>query len=480
MKKENQIKKRKILNELIQEIVNEQVEMMLLENTSGALYTVFIQPFVDTANVIKGELKKSVVKTVGAATEGLVRAFQVLLPFTKKVPFSGKTWDGAIKTIQGKTKGIVNNINKEYATSYDAVAKSFQNPDLAFTAFAFNPGLYLGTALATNSFGGALSAASSMLGTSGEISNNYNNLLKRIGIFSPAFTPSGQGVSIDVGMGGSGDGYGDGGGLEETVTQKRMKNLVSFLIEDIRITNKLFENITQTGQPGRQLTEQDKKIIYNVYSMIMNTIGEQWSSYRDNRNVRNEVYKNLIKSYQQSPANINSIAEQIKSIKGTDIVTKEQLANINQMPEAQKIIDANVKFLADELRKSFKDSTTTVPKTLPEFIKFIKTNQDPKIQQAAAAQLKIIKDNFSNNTEISEEERKKIESAATLETLYNNLPEADKKSAEAQYVTANAAMIDDNKNMPKRIADQIRSQFEGQLDEITLKKIVDAITAPQS
>ena len=475
------IQKRRVLNKLIQEIVDQQVEMMLLEYASGsegALFSVFVQPFLDTANVIKGEIQKTGAKAIGATAEGLVRAFSVLLPFTKKVPFSGKTWDQAANAVQGKTKQIIGRINQKYAGSYNAVANAFRNPDLAFAAFAFNPALYLGTALATNSFGGALSAVESILGTSGNVTEKYNSALRNIGIFSPSFTPGGGGRDISGGIGytDTGDMSG-GGGINETISRNRMKNYISLLLEDAKVLNKVFEQAqAQAVQSGQQLTKQDYNQIYDFFNQIMNIVNTQIPGYYSNRTVRNEIYKNIINLYRQDPEKIKTAISSLANIKGTDIVDRAVLEKVNSTEEAQKIINNSINLIANELKKSFAQ-TPEIPKNLEDFINFIKENKDPKIQQIAKQQLDELKKNFSANK--TEEEKNKINSAVTLEALYSNLNDAEKKMAQEQYVKASAAIIEDNKKTPEKIKAALETQFKETVDESTLNKLVAAIMAPQ-
>lgn len=459
MKKENQIKKRKALNELIQEIVNEQVEMMLLEYASGsegALYTVFIQPFLDTANVIKGEVGKVGANLTGNFAKGLVSALSVLLPMLDKVPFTEKTWDQAINAIEARTAASIKNIAGRYSNSYNAVKNSFSNPDLAFLAFSFNPGLYLGSFLAAHSLGGTLSAAASALGTDRTLTNAYGDFLSRIGIFTPGFKPQGGGVSIDVGMGGYGD---SAGGLEENFD---FKNYISILIENeidksYFITKILKEKIRPgtagqlnpaRGQLGLGATppvpvnKKEEERINNWMNLFIEAIRKHSIQLDD---PTSEALRQGI-SQNQDDATLATKLKTLQNAKLQNIINLEDLTNIiNQSPKTKKIIAAASQNVANELIEQIKNSREKYPATIEEFFKKL---DDPDTSE-----------------ELKEKARELIDpkGTGTFQDLLNK-NENEVKALKEKYATIVKAANSRKEDIPKNIEEMIRQKFNSKIN----------------
>jgi len=448
MKKENQIKKRKALNELIQEIVDEQVEMMLLEYASGsegALYTVFIQPFVDTANVIKGEVEKTGANLTGTIARGLLGAVGTLLPMFDKIPFTEKTWEQGIEGIKQYTNAAIKKVDSKYADSYKRISESFKNPDLAFVTFAFNPGLYLGTALATNTMGVALSTASSMLGTSGEFSNAYSNLLSTIGIFTPGFTPQGGGVSIDVGMGGM------DGGMYENNSYRKLKNAISLLVE--------FQLYKEAVQDPYYKDAKEK------YKTLINQI-------KANGFILDEISLNHVwrKVYEKvnnnKPGEIDNWISELKKINPEQIVgNKEEFINkINATSKTGNIInssiDSLVKNLIDLVSKS--QSMEGYPKTIEELFKQVDSSKNQEIKNSAIEWLK------KNNIELKD----------NFKTTYNSLEEKQKNELKTKYPEILLMVKAKKQEIPESIKNIIKtelSKFGNNISEETKNEIVQRV-----
>lgn len=442
-------KKRKILNELIQEIVNEQVEMMLLEygdSGGGALYAVFIQPFVDTGNVIKAEIGKVGSKAVGITAEGLLGAFSVLLPMLNKIPFTEKTWQQGIEAIKNKTKESIGKIDQKYANSYNAVNASFTNPDLAFLAFSFNPGLYLGSVLGAQSVGTALSLGQSMLGTSGNLTNSYYNFLNTLGIFSPRLKPQSGGVNIDVGMGGYGD---SAGGLEEN---HNLKNYVSILVEkeiyDLFQSKKILKEQAQPAQQAQQAQPAQPAQPANVSNQkdpVETLLKEVVDALKNHNITLNEN-------------NINSIREQIGSIsvekyrneqlsklenaKLENIVNVNEFINqINDSAKGNEIRNEGTDNLIAQLNELSGEGTKPYPENIDGFIKKYDTG------------------------EINKEEANKILSnfgikiTKTLEDAYNKLSSEQKEELKTGY----EKMVADQNKKKKQIPDIMKKGLGAQL-----------------
>lgn len=457
VKKRNQ-NQRKILETLIEEIVNEQVAILLEENS--ALKSIFIDPFMDTAKVIKGEIEKTGTRVLGTAASVLVRAFSVLLPMFNEIPFTGKTWEEAIKGIKTRTQGAIKTIDSKYANSYKAIAGSFNNPDIAFLAFSLNPSLYLGTLFASNAIGISLSTAESMLGTSGAVSNAYSNFLSRIGIFSSEFA-SGGGTHIDVGMGSD---IGDMGGMYENVSKKRLQKTISLLVEDAYI---LFEK-----------QQQENPELVKGFKDILNIIQKQHLVVLDEL-ARNELWKNLIEKTKNNPQNISNIIQNIINELSTattdNILGSEKTRILNaaaESPSAINIVATSVEALAKEIAEGIKKaSSSKLPETFEKFVEELKTTNDEKLKNAEKVFIEKYKSELQDKTFKS-----KITAANTLEAIVNVLNDKDKESIKKEYANTVTRLnaINKKENLQKQITTAINNQLKN------AKQNEQSVVSPQT
>ena len=443
-------KKRKVLNELIQEIVNEQVEMMLLEyadSGGGALYAVFIQPFVDTGNVIKAEIGKVGSKAVGITAEGLLGAFSVLLPMLNKIPFTEKTWQQGIEAIKNKTKESIGKIDQKYANSYNAVNASFTNPDLAFLAFSFNPGLYLGSVLGAQSVGTALSLGQSILGTSGNLTNSYYNFLNTLGIFSPQLKPQSGGVTIDVGMGGYGD---SAGGLEEN---HNLKNYVSILVEkEIYVlfqSKKILKEQAQPAQPAQPANVSNQKDpVETLLTEVVGVILQKHKIVLDKNNInsiRDQIVDIGVENYRN-----NQLTKLEKANLENIVNVNEFINQINDSAKGNEIRNEGTDNLIAQLNELSGEGTKPYPENIDGFIKKYDTG------------------------EINKEEANKIlsefgiEITETLEDAYNKLSSEQKKELKTGYERMVVNQNKKNKQIPNKMKEGLQAQLGGTIAGIPI------------
>lgn len=455
-------KKRKVLNELIQEIVNEQVEMMLLEyadSGGGALYAVFIQPFVDTGNVIKAEIGKVGSKAVGITAEGLLGAFSVLLPMLNKIPFTEKTWQQGIEAIKNKTKESIGKIDQKYANSYNAVNASFTNPDLAFLAFSFNPGLYLGSVLGAQSVGTALSLGQSMLGTSGNLTNSYYNFLNTLGIFSPRLKPQSGGVTIDVGMGGYGD---SAGGLEEN---HNLKNYVSILVEkeiyDLFQSKKILKEQAQPAQPAQPANVSNQKDpVETLLKEVVDALKNHNITLNENNinSIREQIGSINVENYR------NNQLTTLKNAKLENIVNvNEFIKQINDSAKGNEIRNEGTNNLIEQLNELSGEGTKPYPENIDGFIKKYDTG------------------------EINKEEANKILSnfgikiTKTLKDAYNELSLEKKEELKTGYEKMVAEQNKNKEQIPNIMKKGLEAQLGGTIagrpivDTKTIRNIVQRV-----
>ena len=424
--------------------------MMLKESSGGALYGVFIQPFLDTANVIKGEIGKTGAKALGTAAQGLVGAFSVLLPMFNKIPFTGKTWQEAIQGIKTRTKDAISAIDTKYANSYKAIASGFQNPDLAFLAFSLNPGLYLGTALASNAVGTSLGVVESMLGGSGKVSQAYSNFLGQIGIFTPGFA-SGGGTHIDVGMGGSGD----SGGIYENVSKRKLKKAISLLVEEAVVSIQ-----------GQQQDPEFRQA-FSDYQKVLQIFSKQ-GIVLDNP-AKNNIFTNFktFKTKNDIEKRKSIIDELSKLTTARDVLTA---IGIDPKPiftgdKVKSIVAATVKALATEIAEGIKKANSNKPpETLDEFIATLKTTQN---QQLKKAESDFIESNIKDE---------KLKSNKSLEAIVNVLGEKEKTEIREQYKKMVKEFNSKNtkENLQEQITTAINNQFKNA--KIVPEEIIDQLT----
>lgn len=424
------IQKRKVLNELIQEIVDQQVEIMLLEYASGsegALYGVFVKPFIDTANVIRSEVEKTGASLIGKTASGLLGAIGTLLPMFDKIPFTEKTWDQAMEGIKQYTNAAIKGIDGKYADSYKAIAGSFKNPDIAFAAFAFNPGLYLGSALAANTIGVTLSTASSMLGTSGNFSRAYSNLLSQIGIFTPGFTPQGGGVSVDMGMGGD-------SGMYENNSYKKLKNAISFLVEF-----QLYQEEAKINDPVyKAASEKYKELIKQI----------QKNGFLLDKTVSNNVWKNVYSKTKNNEAIvIDKWISELKDLNPEKIIgNKEQFINtINASPKTGNIIDKSIDSFVKKLTElvSKSQSLDGYPPTIEKFFEEVDKSKNEEIKNKAIE--------FLN--------QKQIKLTGTFKETYDSLEEKEKNELKEEYPKIRNIAETKKKEIPSNIEKVVESEF---------------------
>lgn len=490
------IQKRKILNDLIEEIVSQQVEILLLEygtGSEGVLAKVFIEPFTDTAKVISGEIQKTGAKLIGRAGVGLIGALGTLMPFFDKVPFTSKTWSEAKNAIRSYTKESVSKIDQKYGEAYKSINNSFNNPDVAFMAFAFNPGLYLGGALATSATGGALSAVESMLGGSGRIASAYNNFFNTIGIFNPRGA-SGGGTNINLGVGGGEGTY------EENISHKLLKQYVSVLVE-AEITGQ--QNINASKTTNTTATQQQKYIndIVNIVNqhmpeslgtltpIIEKRVNEIFLQYNNPR--VNEISLQYNNNPKEAEKQILETIKTLNNITGTQVLKAANIDpntiqnEINASEKARAVIKGSEDAIAKNIKETIK--TTKYPENLKAFFNEIKITNNEDLKKTEQAQLQKLKTDLSKD-EQQEEQKKKINDAKTLEELYNNvLNDAQKNSFEQEYNNLLQKVNTNNQNKSKVIADKIK-KFLGPLEtdegqQVISPEIVDnlakKITDPQ-
>lgn len=444
------IQKRKVLNELIHEIVNEQVEMMLLEyadSGGGALYSVFIQPFVDTGNVIKAEIGKIGANVIGNTAQGLLGAFSVLLPMLNKIPFTEKTWKQGIDAIKNKTRESISKIDKKYGNSYNAVNRSFTNPDLAFLAFSFNPGLYLGSVLGAQSVGAALTLGQSMLGTSGNLTTSYYNFLNTLGIFSPQLKPQSGGVTIDVGMGG----YGDGAGAFEE--NRNFKNYVSMLVEKemynlCQLKKILKEEInsstTSSGMPNKQTQKTPETLLDDVVTFMKNSHNCILDETSKN-SILDQIKKIGVDIYEKT------IFEKLKNAKLENIVDLTSfIKKINTSDMGIKLANAGTENFVSAAIDLRTKGTKPYPETIDDFIKAYDSN------------------------EIDKNEARKILSSlgikidGSLQKTFDNLPDEEKTNLRDGYKTMSEEKNKSKKAIPEAMITGIERSLGGTINGIPI------------
>ena len=478
------IQKRKILNDLIEEIVSQQVEILLLEygtGSEGVLAKVFIEPFTDTAKVISGEIQKTGAKLIGRAGVELIGALGTLMPFFDKVPFTSKTWSEAKNAIRSYTKESVSKIDQKYGEAYKSINNSFNNPDVAFMAFAFNPGLYLGGALATSATGGALSAVESMLGGSGRIAGAYNNFFNTIGIFNPRGA-SGGGTNINLGVGGGEGTY------EENISHKLLKQYVSVLVE-AEITEQ--QNINASKTTNTTATQQQKYIndIANIVNQHMPESLETLKPIIEKR--VNEIFLKYINNPKEAEKQILETIKTLNNITGTQVLKAANIDpntiqnEINASKKAQAVIKGSEDAIVKDIKETIK--TTKYPENLEAFFNEIKITNNEDLKKTEQAQLQKLKTDLSKD-EQQEEQKKKINDAKTLEELYNNvLNDAQKNNLKQEYNNILQKANTNNQNKSKVIADKIKEflgplkadQGEQVISQETVTNLARAIANPQ-
>lgn len=386
-KKRNQ---KKLFKKIINEIVDIEFNHFLYEASglsSSPMYQIFVQPFVNAGNVVKAETQKTGARIKGMIEQGIIGAAATLLPLLQNVPFSGgKTWQQAIDESKTQVKDSIGKINTKYAASYEAVRAGFASPDAAFILFSFNPGLYLGTALATGAIGSSLSAIGGMLGR--DLSGGYNTWIRQnLGILKPTGTATYQG-GISGGPGGY-DGGVDGGGyyqeLEEIANLFEVRTLQQVYDE---LYTKTYDSIKKSKK-----IPDDFKLMFNT--LLSEIVGNK------NNNINDKLV--ILRNFKTKIDNFNP--KEILIANGIPVEKDKLSAMINASPQTSKIIATSMEQykknpiqMQPNYPESFNDWKNENPQLANEFWSRLQKNnknlKDKKLESLSKDEEKILNDEY--------------------------------------------------------------------------------------
>lgn len=387
MKNEKQ-KQKQLLEKIIKEIVDIEVNNFLYETKglkSSPMYQIWIQPFANLANVIKAETQKTGARIRGTFQQGILGAGGTLLPFLEKVPFSGgKTWSQAIDESKNNIKKSIDEIDKTYAASYEAVRGAFASPDAAFILYSFNPGLYLGTALATGAIGSSLSAIGGILGR--DLSSGYETWMRNnLGILRPMGTATYQdGISGGAGYDGGAGGY-DGGYYQEL--EEVIQNLE-------QIYNKKYTSIYSSIKKNTKIPENYKQIFQRL---LVDIARDQTKKTQEKLNTLNVLEKQINDFNPQIILKANGLPADSKALEATINNSDKGRAIVEKSKES---LGKNPIQMQPTLPNSFEEWKKQNPQLANEFWStYTKNNpelKDKKLESLTPEEKKSLDNEYTN------------------------------------------------------------------------------------